>query len=225
MMQPELWQSLGLTFQLASITTLLLLVCGLPLAHFLNSLPNRFGAVLETIVGLPIVLPPTVLGFYLLVIFAPQNFFGSVWQRLFGQQLAFSFPGLVLGSMLYSLPFAIQPFQSALRGIPRFLIEAAVLEGNPVQVFWHVRLPLALRGIVVGATLAFAHTVGEFGVVMMIGGSIPGITKVASVALYNEVQKPNYAVANQYAVILLALSFCLLLAVVLMQRHSRWFDL
>jgi molybdate transport system permease protein len=224
-MQADLWQSLGLTFQLATITTLLLLVCGLPLAHFLNSLPNRLGAILETIVGLPIVLPPTVLGFYLLVIFAPQNFLGSAWQRLFGQQLAFSFPGLVFGSMLYSLPFAIQPFQSALRGIPRFLIEAAVLEANPVQVFWHVRLPLALRGIVVGATLAFAHTVGEFGVVMMIGGSIPGITKVASVALYNEVQKPNYAVANQYAVILLVLSFCLLLAVVLMQRHSRWFDL
>ncbi len=127
--------------------------------------------------------------------------------------------------MLYSLPFAIQPFQSALRGIPRFLIEAAVLEANPIQVFWHVRLPLALRGIVVGATLAFAHTIGEFGVVMMIGGSIPGITKVASVALYNEVQKPNYAVANQYALILLALSFCLLFAVVLIQRHSRWFDL
>jgi molybdate transport system permease protein len=224
-MEPELWQPLGLTLQLATITTLLLLLCGLPLAHFLNSLPNRFGALLETIVGLPIVLPPTVLGFYLLVIFAPQNFFGALWQRTFGQQLAFSFPGLVLGSMLYSLPFAIQPFQSALRGIPRFLIEAAELEANPIQVFWHVRLPLALRGIMVGATLAFAHTIGEFGVVMMIGGSIPGITKVASVALYNEVQKPNYAVANQYAVILLVLSFCLLLAVVLIQRHSRWFDL
>jgi molybdate ABC transporter, permease protein len=224
-MEAELWQSLGLTVQLATTTTLLLLVCGLPLAHFLNSLPNRFGALLETIVGLPIVLPPTVLGFYLLVIFAPQNFLGALWQRLFGQQLAFSFPGLVLGSMLYSLPFAIQPFQSALRGIPRFLIEAAELEANPIQVFWHVRLPLALRGIVVGATLAFAHTIGEFGVVLMIGGSIPGITKVASIALYNEVQKPNYAVANQYAVILLALSFCLLLTVVLIQRHSRWFDL
>jgi len=224
-MGAEIWQALGLTFQLASITTLLLLLCGLPLAHFLNSLPNRFGAVLETIVALPIVLPPTVLGFYLLVIFAPQNFFGALWQRLFGQQLAFSFPGLVLGSMLYSLPFAIQPFQSALRGIPRFLIEAAVLEANPIQGFWHVRLPLALRGIVVGGTLSCAHTIGEFGVVMMIGGSIPGITKVASVALYNEVQKPNYAVANQYAVILLASSFCLLFAVVLLQRHSRWFDL
>jgi molybdate transport system permease protein len=135
------------------------------------------------------------------------------------------FAGLVLGSMLYSLPFAIQPFQSALRGIPRFLIEAAELEANPIQVFWHVRIPLALRGIMVGATLAFAHTIGEFGVVMMIGGSIPGITKVASVALYNEVQKPNCAVANQYAVVLLVLSFSLLLAVVLIQRHSRWFDL
>lgn len=224
-MQAELWQSLGLTFQLATITTLLLLLCGLPLAHFLNSLPNRFGAILETIVALPIVLPPTVLGFYLLVIFAPQNFFGAAWQRLFGQQLAFSFPGLVFGSMLYSLPFAVQPFQSALRGVPRFLIEAAVLEANPVQVFWHVRLPLALRGVVVGAMLAFAHTIGEFGVVMMIGGSIPGITKVASVALYNEVQKPNYALANQYAVILLTLSFFLLWSVVLLQRHSRWFDL
>jgi molybdate transport system permease protein len=224
-MASELWQPLGLTLQLATITTGLLLLCGLPLAQLLNSLPSRFGAILETIVGLPIVLPPTVLGFYLLVIFAPQNFFGAAWQRVFGQQLAFSFPGLVLGSMLYSLPFAIQPFQSALRGVPRPLTEAASLEANPLQVFWHIRLPLALRGIVVGTTLAFAHTIGEFGVVMMIGGSIPGVTKVASVALYNEVEKPNYAVANQYAVVLLALSFCLLLAVVLTQRHSRWFDL
>jgi molybdate transport system permease protein len=224
-MVSELWLALGLTLQLATITTLLLLLFGLPLAHFLNSLPNRFGAILETIVALPIVLPPTVLGFYLLVVFAPQNFFGAAWQRLFGQQLAFSFPGLVFGSMLYSLPYAIQPFQGALRGIPRFLIDAAALEGNPIQVFWHVRLPLALRGILVGATLAFAHTIGEFGVVLMIGGSIPGITKVASIALYNEVQKLNYAVANQYAVILLGLSFGLLLSVVLIQRHSRWFDL
>jgi molybdate transport system permease protein len=224
-MVSELWLALGLTLQLATITTLLLLLFGLPLAHFLNSLPNRFGAILETIVALPIVLPPTVLGFYLLVVFAPQNFFGAAWQRLFGQELAFSFPGLVFGSMLYSLPYAIQPFQGALRGIPRFLIDAAALEGNPIQVFWHVRLPLALRGILVGATLAFAHTIGEFGVVLMIGGSIPGITKVASIALYNEVQKLNYAVANQYAVILLGLSFGLLLSVVLIQRHSRWFDL
>jgi molybdate transport system permease protein len=223
-MASELWQSLGLTLQLATITTLLLLIFGLPLAHLLNSAPNRLGVILEAFFGLPIVLPPTVLGFYLLVAFAPQSPFGAAWRQLFGQQLAFSFPGLVLGSMLYSLPFAIQPFQSALRGVPRLYIEAATLEANPIQVFWHIRLPLALRGIVVGATLAFAHTIGEFGVVMMIGGSIPGITRVASVALYNEVQKPDYAVANQYAVILLVLSFCLLLSVVLIQRHSRWFD-
>jgi molybdate transport system permease protein len=224
-MGSELWQPLALTFQLAIITTLLLLLFGLPLAHLLNSLPTRYGAILETVIGLPIVLPPTVLGFYLLVIFAPQSFFGAAWQNLFGQPLAFSFPGLVLGSMLYSLPFAIQPFQSAFRDVPRFLTEAAALDANPFQVFWHIRLPLALRGVLVGTTLAFAHTIGEFGVVMMIGGSIPGITKVASVALYNEVQKSNYVLANQYAVILLAVSFCLLLAVVLIQRHARWFDL
>jgi len=224
-MASELWQPLGLTLQLAIITTLLLLLFGLPIAHLLNLLPTRYGAILETIIGLPIVLPPTVLGFYLLVVFAPQSFFGGAWRNLFGQPLAFSFPGLVFGSMLYSLPFAIQPFQSAFRGVPRFLTEAAALDANPFQVFWHIRLPLALRGVLVGATLAFAHTVGEFGVVMMIGGSIPGITKVASVALYNEVQKPNYVLANQYAMILLAVSFCLLFAVVLIQRHARWFDL
>lgn len=215
----SIWQPLGLTLALASVTTLLLLLFGLPLAYWLNRLSGVTAIMTETLVGLPIVLPPTVLGYYLLVAFAPDNFFGGIWAQLFGRPLAFSFPGLVAGSILYSLPFAIQPYQNAFRGIPSQVAEAAALEANPIQTFWHIRLPLAGRGILVGSTLVFAHTLGEFGVVLMIGGDIPGETRVASIALFNEMQKLNFGVAHFYAVILLAVSFVLLSTVTIIQRR------
>jgi len=220
-MQAELWQSIGLTIRLATLTTLALLLIGLPLAHWLNTCRWRGLAFIEALITLPIVLPPTVIGFYLLVTFAPQNPIGAFWQDLTGHTLAFSFGGLVVGSVIYSLPFAVQPFQAALKAIPSSLIEAARISGaNWWQIFWHVTLPLARRGIGVGIILSFAHTVGEFGVVLMLGGAIPGVTKVASIFLYDEVQKLNYSNAHFIAIILMILSFFLILIMGLLQRKN-----
>ncbi|HZP59300.1 MAG TPA: molybdate ABC transporter permease subunit [Dehalococcoidia bacterium] len=218
----ELWQSLGLTVELAVCTTLLLGLIGLPLAHWLNTTRFRLAPVIETLVCLPVVLPPTVIGFYLLVAFAPQHPAGAVWARLFGAPLAFSFPGLVAGSVIYSLPFAVQPFQAALRAVPAELLDAGrTLGAAPYRVWLRLHLPLARRGLFAGLTLGFAHTLGEFGVVLMIGGSIPGKTRVASIALYDEVQNLNYAVAHAYAAVLLIVSFALLFTVNLLQRRSH----
>lgn len=218
----DLWSSLGLTIELAACTTLLLGVIGLPLAHWLNNTRSRLAPVLETLVSLPIVLPPTVIGFYLLVAFAPQHAAGGTWQRIFGAPLAFSFPGLAAGSVIYSLPFAVQPFQAALRAVPAELLDAGrTLGATPRRVWLRLHLPLARRGLLAGLMLGFAHTLGEFGVVLMIGGSIPGKTRVASIALYDEVQKLNYPLAHTYAAMLLAVSFVLLFTVNLLQRRAR----
>jgi len=220
---PEpLWQSLGLTVRLAAITTLTLGALGLPLAHWLNTTKWRIAPALEALVTLPIVLPPTVIGFYLLLSFSPLHAPGSWWRALTGLPLAFSFTGLVLASCVYSLPFAVQPFQAALRSVPRDLLDAGrALGASPWRVWIRLHLPLAWRGIAAGLTLGFAHTLGEFGVVLMIGGSIPGVTRVASIALYDEVQDLNYHQAHQFAAVLLILSFCLLLAVTLLQRQRE----
>jgi len=215
-----LWQSLWLTLRLAAITTLILGLIGLPLAHWLNTTRWRLAPALETLVALPIVLPPTVIGFYLLVAFSPLHPPGSWWRDGTGDALAFSFTGLVIASVIYSLPFAVQPFQAALRAVPRDLLDAGqALGADPVRVFLRLHLPLARRGITAGLTLGFAHTLGEFGVVLMIGGSIPGVTRVASIALYDEVQALDYPQAHALAAVLLALSFALLLTVTLLQRR------
>ena len=217
---PALWQSLWLTLRLAAITTLVLGAVGLPLAHWLNTTRWRLAPAIETLVALPIVLPPTVIGFYLLLAFSPQHAPGSWWSSLAGGSLAFSFTGLVIASVIYSLPFAVQPFQAALRGVPRELLDAGTALGaTPARVFVRLHAPLAWRGIAAGLTLGFAHTLGEFGVVLMIGGSIPGVTRVASIALYDEVQALAYEQAHAFAATLLGLSFVLLLAVTLLQRR------
>lgn len=217
---PEFWQSVWLTLRLAFTTTLFLLLLGVPLAQWLNRSRRRGVILFETVLTLPVVLPPTVIGFYLLVLFAPQHKLGAWWQAVVGHSLAFSFAGLVVGSMIYSLPFAMQPFQAALRTVPNALVDAARLDGaSALQAFRHVTLPLAGRGIVVGIVLSFAHTVGEFGVVLMLGGSIPGETRVASIALYDEVQKLNYSLAHAYAVVLLAISFVLILFMSFLRRR------
>lgn len=215
-----LWQSLWLTLRLAALTTLVLGLIGLPLAHWLNTTRWRLAPALETLVALPIVLPPTVIGFYLLVAFSPRHLPGSWWRDATGAPLAFSFTGLVIASVIYSLPFAVQPFQAALRAVPRDLLDAGqALGAGPLRVFLRLHLPLARRGISAGLTLGFAHTLGEFGVVLMIGGSIPGVTRVASIALYDEVQALDYPQAHAFAAVLLVLSFALLLVVTLLQRR------
>lgn len=214
-----LWQALWLTLRLAVITTLVLGILGLPLAHWLNTTRWRLAAAIETLVALPIVLPPTVIGFYLLVAYSPNHPPGSWWRAVTGETLAFTFTGLVIASVFYSLPFAVQPFQAALRGVARELLDAGAAYGaTPWRVFLRLHVPLAWRGIAAGLTLGFAHTLGEFGVVLMIGGSIPGVTKVASIALYDEVQALAYPTAHAFAATLLVLSFLLLLVVTLLQR-------
>ena len=216
-----LWQALGLSVELAAVTTLVLAVVGLPLAQWLNTSRSRFSAVAESLVALPLVLPPTVIGFYLLVAFSPAHAPGRWWVRLTGHTLAFTFAGLVIGSVLYSLPFAVQPFQVALKGVPQELLDACAAHGAPPWRVWtRVHLPLASRGIYAGLTLGFAHTLGEFGVVLMIGGSIPGVTKVASIALYDEVQDLDYAAAHAFAAVLLVLSFALILTATLLRRRA-----
>ncbi|MFI5355722.1 MAG: molybdate ABC transporter permease subunit [Opitutales bacterium] len=217
-----LWQALGLTLRLAGTTTVILGLIGLPLARWLNTTRWRLAPVIETLVSLPVVLPPTVIGFYLLVAFSPNHPPGSWWRAATGAPLAFTFSGLVVASVAYSLPFAVQPFQAALRSVPREMLDAATTLGTPPRrVFWRVHVPLAWRGVLAGLTLAFAHTLGEFGVVLMIGGSIPGVTKVASIALYDEVQQLAYPTAHAFAAVLLTLAFSLLLIVTLLQRRMR----
>jgi molybdate transport system permease protein len=216
---PELWQALALTLQLAFVVTLLLLVVSLPLAYWLSRNKRRSTVVFETVVSLPIVLPPTVIGFYLLVLFSPQRPFGAFWLNISGQTLTFSFEGLVIGSVLYSLPYAVQPILSAFRAVHQDYLDASLTMGaTRWQTFGYIILPLSLNGIGVGAILGFAHTLGEFGVVVMLGGNIPGETRVASIALYDEVQKLNYDTAHLYALVLLVISFFMLLLITLIQR-------
>jgi molybdate transport system permease protein len=220
-MPGPLWQAVGLTLELAGVTTVILAVLGLPLAHWLNTSRWRIAPVIETLVALPLVLPPTVLGFYLLVGFSPDHAPGRWWVALTGHSLAFTFTGLVIGSVIYSLPFAVQPFQAALRSVPREQLDACAAHGAPPWHVWtRVHLPLASRGIFAGLTLGFAHTLGEFGVVLMIGGAIPGVTKVASIALYDEVQDLNYPAAHAFAAFLLVLSFVLILTATLLRRRA-----
>lgn len=218
-MTPEFAQALWLTLKLATCTTLILLLICIPLAGWLNAGRSPVLFVLEAMLTLPVVLPPTVIGFYLLVAMSPQHTPGSWWQHIFGQALPFSFAGLVAGSVIYSLPFALQPIQTAFRQVPRRLIEGSLALGATTrQTFWRMIVPCARHGILAGATLSFAHTLGEFGVVLMLGGNIPGQTRVASIALFDEVQQLNYAVAHQYAATLLGLSFVLLLLITWLQR-------
>jgi len=221
-LSPEIWQALDLTFRLAGLVTVLLVVLAVPLAAWLTASRRPWVPVVEAIVGLPVVLPPTVLGFYLLSLFAPDTLLGRFWFQITGDTLAFSFPGLVLGSLVYSLPYAVQPLTAAFRSVPPEYLEAARSVGaTPWSMFWRVTLPLSRRGLLVAAMLSFAHTVGEFGVVVMLGGSIPGRTRVASIARYDEVQRMDYATAHRLALVLLAFSFAVLVPMAWLQRRNR----
>ncbi len=213
------WQPLWLTLKLASVTTLILFFIGVPLAYWLSATRSRGKAVFEALVAMPLVLPPSVLGFYLLLAFSPNNAFGHFLQQTFQLQLLFSFPGLVLGSVIFSLPFMVQPIQAGFEALPAHLAEAAATLGKSSwQTLRQVLLPNMRPALLSGAVLAFAHTLGEFGVVLMIGGNIPGQTRLASLAIYDEVESLNYAAAHRYALILFALSFTILLTVYVLNK-------
>ena len=209
-----IWEPLILTFKLALVTTALLLTISIPLASWLVNLKSRIKPVIETLIGMPLVLPPTVLGFYFLLAFSPGNAFGQWLNDWFGIRLVFSFGGLVVASVLYSLPFMVHPIQSGLSGLPTSLKESSYLMGrSKLLTLLKVELPNIKPSVLTGIVLAFAHTVGEFGVVLMIGGSIPGHTKVASIAIYEEVEAMNYGAANFYSLLLFAITFIILLTV------------
>ncbi|UCS92381.1 molybdate ABC transporter permease subunit [Echinicola marina] len=203
-----------LTLQLALVTTLVLFVLAIPLSYWLSISKSKIKPIIEALVSMPLVLPPTVLGFYLLLAFSPHNTFGAWLDSWFGIRLVFSFTGLVVASCIYSLPFMVQPIQSGLASIPSSFTEAASLLGkSSLSTLFYVLLPNIKPSIITALVLTFAHTVGEFGVVLMIGGNIPGRTKVASIAVYDEVESLNYALANKYSLVLVILSFITLLTV------------
>jgi molybdate transport system permease protein len=214
--------ALSLTLKLATISTLVLLLVGTPMAWWLARSNWRYKFVIEALVALPLVLPPTVLGFYLLLAFNPTSGLGAWFQATFDQPLAFTFTGLVIGSVIYSLPFVIQPLHNAFSAIDKRTYEvAATLRASPLDQFCNVALPLARPGFISAAVLAFAHTLGEFGVVLMIGGNIPGETRVASIAIYEHVESLDYANAHALAGLLLVISFVLLAVVYATQRRIR----
>jgi len=217
------WPDLGplwLTVQLAAVTTMILLVLGTPLAWWLAHTRSRARAAVEAVTALPLVLPPTVLGFYLLVLLSPNTMLGGLWMSLTGAPLTFSFAGLVVASCFYSLPFMVQPLQGAFESVGRTPLEAAAsLRAGPLDRFFTVATPLALRGYLTATVLSFAHTIGEFGVVLMVGGNIPDRTRVVSIQIYEHVETINYDAAHTLAGILLVFSFTVLLAVYTFNRR------
>lgn len=209
-----------LTLELAAVSTVVLLILGTPLAWWLARTRSRVRPAVEAVTALPLVLPPTVLGFYLLVLLGPAGPVGGLWESLGGPRLVFSFPGLVIGSVLFSLPFVVQPLQNAFGAVGQDPLEAAAtLRAGPVDRFFSVVLPMARPGFFTAVTLAFAHTVGEFGVVLMIGGNIPGRTQVVSIAIYNHVEALEYGAAHALAGGMLAFSFVVLLTVYAFNRR------
>ncbi len=217
------WAAILLTIKLATVTTLFLLLLGTPLAWWLSRRRSNISAFVESIVALPLILPPTVLGFYLLLMLAPQTAIGRAWYELTGSQLAFSFSALVVGSVIYSLPFVVQPLQSAFSRVPHGLLQAAATLGaNPLDQFRSVVLPMCKRSFITAASLGFAHTVGEFGVVLMIGGNIPGETQVISIAIYDQVESLQFDSAHKLAAGLVIFSAALLFLLYRSNRQTFW---
>src|SRR5437763_8683175 len=213
------WQAFWLTIELALVVSAILLVGGLPLAYWIAFSRWRWKFVVEALVALPIVLPPTVLGFYVLVALGSRSPLGRWWQSLTGHTLAFTFEGLVIGSILYSLPFAVQPFAASFASVdPRLIAASSTLGASKLKTFFRVILPLSVPGLVTGVALSFAHTMGEFGVVLMVGGNIPGVTRTVSIDIYDKVQAFDYAGANATALMLLVISFIILSLVYALNR-------
>lgn len=214
--------ALWLSLALAGATTIILLVVGTPLAWWLARTPSRLKPAIEALTALPLVLPPTVLGFYFLIMLGPASPIGSFWLKTTGESLTFSFSGLVIASVFYSLPFMVQPLQNAFESIGgRPLEAAATLRASPLDAFFSVAVPLAHRGFITAAVLSFAHTIGEFGVVLMVGGNIPGKTRVISIAIYEHVETLNYRDAHILSAGLIVFAFAVLLLVYTLRRGDR----
>jgi molybdate transport system permease protein len=213
------WTAILVTLKLAALTSLILVVVGLPIAYWLTFSRWRWKFLAESVVALPLVLPPTVLGFYILVAIGPHSPFGQFYTSLVGHPLPFTFEGLLFASILYSLPFAVQPFATAFDQVDRRLIEASWTLGvSRLRTFFRLIIPQSAAGVVTGVVLSFAHTMGEFGVVLMVGGNIEGVTRTVSIDIYDEVQALNYAAAGKTALFLLSVSYLVLLLVYALNR-------
>src|SRR5262245_59890745 len=217
------WQALATTFRLATVTSLILLLIALPLSYWVAFSKWRYKFLVEAVVALPLVLPPTVLGFYVLLGMGPQSPFGRLYERIAGHGLPFTFEGLVVGSVLYSLPFAVQPIAGAFASVDRKYIEASWMLGvSNLGTFFRVIIPQSWAGVITGLVLSFAHTVGEFGVVLMVGGDIPGVTRTLSIDIYDQVQTLNYSSAASTSAVLLIVSF-VILSIVYSLNRKGWF--
>ena len=222
MPDPEVWQAIWLTVQLSAIVTLILLITGTPIAWWLSRTRSAWKAPIAAVVALPLVLPPTVLGFYLLIAMGPEGPIGRLTHTLGLGQLPFTFPGLVIASVFYSLPFMVQPLQNAFESMGRRPLEvAATLRASPLDAFFTVAVPMALPGFLTACVMTFAHTVGEFGVVLMIGGNLAGETRVASVQIYDYVEAMHYPQAHGLAAIMVAFSFIVLLLLQIWRPATR----
>jgi molybdate transport system permease protein len=214
------WQAIALTLRLASLVSVALLGVGLPIAYWLTFSRWRWKFLVESVVALPLVLPPTVLGFYVLVALGARSPIGRAWEAWFGHGLAFTFEGLVIASILYSLPFAVQPIAAAFSQVDPALVEASsILGASRLRTFVRIVVPLSFNGILTGLILSFAHTTGEFGVVMMVGGNVPGVTRTVSIAIYDRVQALDYGSANATALVLVGFSFLVLALIYALNRR------
>jgi molybdate transport system permease protein len=221
-MDPEFIRTLWITGKLATLTTLILFCLGLPFSYLLAYSRFRLKPVVEALVSMPLVLPPSVLGYYMLVAYSPQYWFGRMLSHVFNVRLAFSFEGVLIASVIFSLPFMVQPLQSGLRSLPFNLREASYTLGKSTcKTFFSVLLPNIRHSIITALALTFAHSIGEFGIVLMVGGNMPGKTRVASVAIYDEVQSLNFTTANRYAIILFAASFIMLVLIYSINRKQE----
>ena len=217
-------QTLWITFKLAFATTVILIIIGLPFAYWLTYSRIKIKPLIEALVSMPMVLPPSVIGYYMLVIYSPRNWFGAWLNDAFNVRLAFSFEGVLIASVIFSLPFMIQPLHNGLRALPDSLREASFTLGKSKSMtFFRILLPSIKPSIITAVALTFAHTIGEFGIVLMVGGNMPGETRVASIAIYDEVQSLNFKVANQYAFILFAVSFVMLATIYSVnKKYDTW---
>jgi molybdate transport system permease protein len=215
------WTAVALSLRLAALTTLILFLLGLPIAYWLATSPRRWKFVVEAVVALPLVLPPTVLGFYLLLAMGPRSPVGQLYELMTGKLLPFSFQGLLVASVLYSLPFTVQPFATAFGSVDRKLLEASWCLGESrLATFFRVLLPLSWPGVLTGMILSFAHTIGEFGVVLMVGGNLPGETRTVSISIYDAMQSLDYSTAATTSLFLLVMSFGVLIVTYTLQRNA-----